>query len=93
MYINKFQVVNGRYVQQTKPTQKLYCKDCQHYIKNGEVCRMFTSVDFVSGVEKSVKAIDARKNIDMCGNNATVFQEKDSKYMLDYNDNDNDAKL
>lgn len=76
MYINRLQFVNGKYIQQKKTYKRNYCKDCKHYNKNGEVCRLFTLFDCVSGDEKIVKAIDARNNVDMCGYDAIVFQEK-----------------
>lgn len=83
MYINRFQVVNGKYVQQKITNKRNYCKDCKHYNKNGEVCRLFTSIDFINGNEKLVKAIDARNNVDMCGYDAIVFQEKIVKNDID----------
>jgi hypothetical protein len=86
MYINKFQIVNGKYVQQKVTYKRNYCKDCKHYNKNGEVCRLFTLIDVVSGNEKIVKAIDARNNVDMCGHDAVVYQKRIIKNDI-YDDN------
>jgi hypothetical protein len=66
-----------KYKQQQITSNRSYCKDCKHYNKNGEVCRLFTSIDFVNGNEKLVKAIDARINIEMCGYNAEQFVKND----------------
>lgn len=77
MFINKFQYVNGKYVQQKVSYQRNYCKDCKHFSKNGEVCRLFTSVDLVNGIEGNVKAIDARNDSNMCGYVGVAFQESE----------------
>lgn len=89
MYINKLQVINGKYVLPKSVGKKLYCKDCQHYSKNGELCRLFMSTDLTSSVERAVKATDARGNDDMCGKNAVDFQEK----KIQYAPNDNDSTV
>ncbi len=77
MYINKFQYVNGKYVQQKAQYNRNYCKDCKHFSKNGEVCRLFTYSDIVNGNEVNVKAIDARKISYMCGQDGNSFQESE----------------
>ena len=81
MYINKFQYVNGKYVQQKTTYKRSFCKDCKHFSKNGEVCRLFTLVDVVSGFEENVKAIEARNNANMCGHGGIAFEESE-RYKL-----------
>lgn len=77
IYINKFQYINGKYLQQRTPYKQSYCKDCKHFSKNGEVCRLFVAVDLVNGVENVVKAREARDNISMCGFSALKFEPID----------------
>jgi hypothetical protein len=74
IYINKFQYANGRYVQQKIPYKRNYCKDCKHFSKNGEVCRLFIAVNLVNGIENTVKASEARDNVNMCGQGASSFE-------------------
>jgi hypothetical protein len=77
IYINKFQYVNGKYVQQRIPYKRNYCKDCKHFSKNGELCRLFVVVDLVNGNENTVKASNARDNGNMCGLGASSFEPID----------------
>lgn len=77
IYINKFQYMNGKYVEQRIPYKRNYCKDCKHFSKNGEVCRLFVSVDLVNGIEHTVKASEARDNANMCGHGASSFEAID----------------
>lgn len=73
IHINKFQYINGKYVQQNIPYKKNYCRDCKHFNKNGEVCRLFAEIDMVNGNENIVRASEARSNTSMCGFGATFF--------------------
>jgi hypothetical protein len=67
-YVQKLQIVEGKYVY----PRKIYrpyklCKNCQHYNKNGQSCRLFTSTDLVTGVEQPVQALSAREDMSLCG--------------------------
>lgn len=77
IYINKFQYVNGKYVQQRIPYRRNYCKDCKHFSKNGEVCKLFVAIDVVNGNENVVKASEARDNVSMCGFGGSSFEQID----------------
>lgn len=74
IYINKFQYINGKYVQKQIPYKRNYCKDCKHFSKNGEICKLFVAVDLVKGIENTVKASEARDNVNMCGLSGSSFE-------------------
>lgn len=91
MYVQKFKFRDGKYIQQKKtPTVKKFCKDCQHFSKNGQVCKLFTAVDIVNGTQNNVRAIDARENINMCGYGGAEFEPLDNKKKQDENTTDFD---
>lgn len=77
IYIKKFQYVNGKYVQQRVPYRRTYCKNCKHFSKNGEICRLFVVIDIVNGNENIVKASEARNNVSMCGFGASYYEPID----------------
>ncbi len=79
MFINKLQSFNGQYVA-TKPTFKVkLCKDCKHYSKNGQLCKLFQAVDVVTGQEQPLKAEHTRHQHHLCGIGATHFEAKHSE--------------
>lgn len=77
IYISKFQYINGKYVQQRIPYRRTYCKDCKHFSKNGETCRLFVAIDIVNGNQNVVKASEARDNVSMCGFGASYYEPID----------------
>lgn len=74
MFINKLTVVDGKYLQQRTIRYK-FCKDCKHFNKNGQSCRLFTSVNLVTGDEEPVKAVDARNIMHMCGHGGSAYEQ------------------
>lgn len=85
IYINKFQYVNGKYVQQRVPYKRNYCKDCKHFSKNGEICKLFIEINLVNGNENVVKASEARDNVSMCGFGASYFEAIDKSKITENN--------
>lgn len=79
MFINRLQSINGQYVTAKSTFKVKYCKDCKHYSKNGQLCKLFQAVDVVTGQEYPLKAEHTRHQSHLCGIGAAHFEVKQSE--------------
>lgn len=78
LHITKLQhIPNGGYVK-TKTKIKI-CKDCKHYERNHQMCKLFQATDLVTGQDHSVSATTARESTNMCGQGGALFEHHMSK--------------
>lgn len=82
MYVNKLKFIDGKYFQKKTVVKNKFCKDCKHFNKNGQFCKLFTSVDVVTGKEENVRAYEARTHYNMCGLGAVEFEALDKSKVV-----------
>lgn len=75
MYVSKLQTtVNGVYAKVRTTHKPKICKDCKHYDRTEQVCKLFQATDLVTGEEQSILAIAARESSNMCGHGGAQFE-------------------
>jgi len=75
MHITKLHpTVNGVYAR-AKTTHKVkICKDCKHYDRTEQVCKLFQATDLVTGEAYAVQATSARESSNMCGHGGALYE-------------------
>ena len=83
MFLNRLQLVNGKYTN-TSATHKIkICKECKHYNKNGQVCNLYQTIDVITGQAHPASATDIRKEPTLCGMGASYFEPIKIKYYFE----------
>jgi hypothetical protein len=77
--VNKLHHIDGKYIQQKHSYRPKLCKDCKHFSRTDEVCKMFVAINIINGREEAIKAIDARNNLNVCGYGGVAFEGLDKK--------------
>jgi hypothetical protein len=62
-------------------TQKKLCIDCKHFIAHKRECALFGETDVVEGKNDYIRASSARRDENICGEEAARFEENNIKFV------------